>query len=110
VYIAGDALSALRYDGYSYADQAMMILSAVDFPGWFRRYAPATTAVVVGFGIASSPAMRGLAVNDTPVGRRLRADQRRRLLRLARAPRGDGGAPRIRRPGPKSVKAALGGR
>jgi len=49
VYIAGDALSALRYDGYSYADQAMMILSAVAFPGWFRRYAPATTAVVVGF-------------------------------------------------------------
>ncbi|WP_206797037.1 DUF998 domain-containing protein [Amycolatopsis sp. MtRt-6] len=44
----------------------MMIFSAVAFPGWFRRYALATTVVVVGFGIASSLAMRGLERNDTP--------------------------------------------
>ncbi|HEY3480841.1 MAG TPA: DUF998 domain-containing protein [Amycolatopsis sp.] len=44
----------------------MMVLSAVACPGWFRYYAVATTVVVVGFGIASSLAMRGLARNDTP--------------------------------------------
>ncbi|MFD6070561.1 DUF998 domain-containing protein [Amycolatopsis lurida] len=44
----------------------MMILSAIAFPGWFRRYALATTIVVVTFGVASSLAMRGLDRNDTP--------------------------------------------
>jgi hypothetical membrane protein len=45
---------------------AMMILSAVAYPGWFRLYALATTVVVAGFGIASSLAMRGIEQNDTP--------------------------------------------
>ena len=45
---------------------AMMILSAVAYPGWFRVYAVATMIAVVGFGIASSLAMRGIEQNDTP--------------------------------------------
>ncbi|SEC66115.1 Protein of unknown function [Amycolatopsis tolypomycina] len=45
---------------------AMLILSAVAFPGWFRWYALATTVVVAGFGVASAFAMRGLDRNDTP--------------------------------------------
>lgn len=45
---------------------AMMVLSAVAYPGWFRLYALATTVVVVGFGMASSLAMRGIEQNDTP--------------------------------------------
>jgi hypothetical membrane protein len=45
---------------------AMMILSAVAYPGWFRLYALATVLVVVGFGMASSLAMRGIEQNDTP--------------------------------------------
>jgi hypothetical membrane protein len=45
---------------------AMMILSAVAYPGWFRLYALATTVVVIGFGMASSLAMRGIDRNDTP--------------------------------------------
>jgi hypothetical membrane protein len=45
---------------------AMMILSAVAYPGWFRFYAIATVVVVVGFGIASSFAMSGIDQDDTP--------------------------------------------
>jgi hypothetical membrane protein len=45
---------------------AMMVLSAVAYPGWFRLYALATTVMVVGFGMASSLAMRGIEQNDTP--------------------------------------------
>lgn len=44
---------------------AMMILSAVAYPGWFRLYALATTVVVVGFGAASAFAMRGIEQNET---------------------------------------------
>ncbi|WP_030169390.1 DUF998 domain-containing protein [Spirillospora albida] len=45
---------------------AMLILSAVAYPGRFRLYALATTVTVIGFGIASSFAIRGLEQNDTP--------------------------------------------
>jgi hypothetical membrane protein len=45
---------------------AMMILSAIAYPGWFRLYAIATTMVLVGFGFASSFAIRGIEQNDTP--------------------------------------------
>ncbi len=45
---------------------AMMILSAVAYPGWFRLYALATTVVVAGFGMASSLAIRGIEQNHTP--------------------------------------------
>lgn len=45
---------------------AMMILSAVAYPGWFRLYALTTVGVVVGFGMASSFAIRGIEQNDTP--------------------------------------------
>ena len=45
---------------------AAMALSAVAYRGWFRLYAIATIAVVVGFGMASAFAMGGIARNDTP--------------------------------------------
>nr|WP_225956676.1 DUF998 domain-containing protein [Amycolatopsis lexingtonensis] len=45
---------------------AMVVLSAVAYPGWFRGYALTTAIVVAGFGIAAALAMRGLARNDTP--------------------------------------------
>jgi hypothetical membrane protein len=45
---------------------AMMVLSAVAYPGWFRFYTLATMVVVVGFGMASSLAIRGIEQNDTP--------------------------------------------
>lgn len=45
---------------------AMMILSAVAYPGWFRLYSLATMVVVVGFGMGSGLAMRGIEQNDTP--------------------------------------------
>jgi hypothetical protein len=44
----------------------MMVLSAVAYPGRFRLYALATMVVVVGFGMASGLAMRGVEQNDTP--------------------------------------------
>jgi hypothetical membrane protein len=43
-----------------------MALSAVAYPGWFRIYALATIAVVVGFGMASGFAIRGIEQNETP--------------------------------------------
>lgn len=45
---------------------AMMVLSAVAYRGWFRLYSLATMLVVVGFGVASAFAMRGVEQNDTP--------------------------------------------
>jgi hypothetical protein len=45
---------------------AAMVLSAVAYRGWFRFYALATIAVVVGFGMAASFAIRGIDQNDTP--------------------------------------------
>jgi len=45
---------------------AMMVLSAVAYRGWFRAYAVATVAVVMGFGMASAVAMQGIEQNDTP--------------------------------------------
>ena len=45
---------------------AMMVLSAAAYPGWFRLYSLATVAVVIGFGMAASFAIRGIEQNDTP--------------------------------------------
>ncbi len=45
---------------------AMMVLSAVAYRGWFRVYALATAAVVMGFGMASAVAIQGIDENDTP--------------------------------------------
>jgi hypothetical membrane protein len=45
---------------------AMMALSAVAYRGRFRVYSSATMVVLVGFGLASSFAMRGIEQNDTP--------------------------------------------
>jgi hypothetical membrane protein len=45
---------------------AAMALSAVAYRGWFRLYALATIAVVVGFGMASAFAIQGIEQNDTP--------------------------------------------
>ena len=41
-------------------------LSAVVYRGWFRLYAIATIAVLVGFGAASSLAIQGIEQNFTP--------------------------------------------
>jgi hypothetical protein len=72
---------------------AMMVLSAVAYRGWFRYYCVATIVVVVGF--ASGVRARDARARGEPhaVGRGLRADQRLRLLRLARRPRCHGGPP-----------------
>lgn len=45
---------------------AMMLLTAVAYRGWFRFYSLATMVIVVGFGMASSLAIRGIERNDTP--------------------------------------------
>jgi Protein of unknown function (DUF998) len=45
---------------------AVMVVSAVAYPGSFRVYSIVTIAVVVGFGMASVSAMGGIDENDTP--------------------------------------------
>ena len=45
---------------------AAIILSAVTFAGWFRRFAIATLVMLTGFGAASAFAIRGIAENATP--------------------------------------------
>jgi hypothetical protein len=41
-------------------------LSAVAYPGWFRLYAIASIPILVGFGAASSAAIKGIEQNFTP--------------------------------------------
>ena len=55
---------------------AAMALSAVAYRGWFRLYALATIAVVVGFGMASAFAIQGIehAVVLRPVDTAAAAD------------------------------------
>ena len=43
-----------------------MIFSAVAYRGWFRLYSIATLVVVIGFGGATSIAIRGIEQNHTP--------------------------------------------
>jgi hypothetical membrane protein len=45
---------------------AAVILSAVAYRGWFRPYSIATLVVVIGFGGATSIAIRGIQENHTP--------------------------------------------
>ena len=45
---------------------AVVILSAVAYRGWFRLYSIATLLVVIGFGGATSIAIRGIEENHTP--------------------------------------------
>ena len=45
---------------------AAVVLSAVAFKRWFRLYSIATIPVLVGFGVASSVAIQGIAQNSTP--------------------------------------------
>jgi ABC-type transport system involved in cytochrome c biogenesis permease subunit len=45
---------------------AAVILSAVASRGWFRLYSIATLLVVIGFGGATSIAIRGIEENHTP--------------------------------------------
>ena len=45
---------------------AAVILSAVAYRGWFRLYSIATLVVVIGFGGATSIAIRGIEQNHTP--------------------------------------------
>jgi hypothetical membrane protein len=51
---------------FSVCVMAQIVLSAVAYRGWFRLYALATLAVVVGFGMAAGLAIRGIEQNDTP--------------------------------------------
>lgn len=44
---------------------AALVLSAVAYRGWFRTYAIGTLAAAMGFGIASSFAIRGIEQNLT---------------------------------------------
>jgi hypothetical protein len=41
-------------------------LSAVAYPGWFRRSAIATIPILIGFAAASSVAIQGMEQNSTP--------------------------------------------
>ncbi len=43
-----------------------IILSAIAIRGWFRLFALVTLALIIGFGLAASEAMTGLADDDTP--------------------------------------------
>lgn len=43
-----------------------MVLVALRYRGWFRRFSLVTLAVVIGFGTAASMAIRGIKQNDTP--------------------------------------------
>jgi Protein of unknown function (DUF998) len=43
-----------------------VVLSAVAYRGWFRLYSLGTVLVMMGFGMASGIAIRGIEQNDTP--------------------------------------------
>jgi hypothetical protein len=45
---------------------AAMILAAVAYRGVFRLYSIMTLLVMIGFGVASSVAIQGIAENNTP--------------------------------------------
>ena len=45
---------------------AVMAVSAAAYRGWVRLYSLVTIALVVGFGMASVGAIRGIEQNDTP--------------------------------------------
>ena len=61
-----DTMHAMLSLTFSLIVFAAMVLSAVAVPGWFRLYAITTIPVLVGFGAASSIAIRGIAQNSTP--------------------------------------------
>ena len=61
-----DTMHIILSEVFSVLVVAAMALSAVAYPGWFRLYAFATIAVVVGFGMAASFAIQGIEQNDTP--------------------------------------------
>jgi hypothetical protein len=59
IYVAADTLAASRYDGYSYADQTISELSAIDAPTrslWLpfgELYSALTIAFALGIGLVS---------------------------------------------------------
>ena len=61
-----DAMHIASSTVFSVIVVATMVLSAVADRGWFRLYALATVAVVMGFGMASAVAIQGIEENDTP--------------------------------------------
>ena len=61
-----DTMHAMLSLAFSLIVFTAVVLSAVAFPGWFRLYSIATIPVLVGFGVASSVAIQGMAQNSTP--------------------------------------------
>lgn len=61
-----DTMHALLSLTFSLIVFTAVVLSAVEFPGWFRLYSLATLPVLVAFGAASSLAIQGIAQNSTP--------------------------------------------
>jgi hypothetical membrane protein len=61
-----DTMHASLSVAFSLVVFVALALSAVAFAGWFRLYAIATLAVLIGFGAASSVAIQGLDQNSTP--------------------------------------------
>jgi hypothetical membrane protein len=61
-----DTLHAQTTIAFSLFVGAAIILSAIAIRGWFRLFALVTLALIIGFGLAASKAMTGLAENNTP--------------------------------------------
>jgi hypothetical membrane protein len=61
-----DTMHIILSAAFSVLVIAVMALSAVAYRGWFRFYALATIAAVVGCGMAASFAIQGIEQNDTP--------------------------------------------
>jgi hypothetical protein len=51
---------------WSLGISAVVVLAAIAYRGWFRRYSVGTVLVMMTFGIASGIAIRGIEQNDTP--------------------------------------------
>lgn len=61
-----DTLHAQTTIAFSLFVGAAIILSAIAMRGWFQLFALVTLALIIGFGLAASEAMTGLAENNTP--------------------------------------------
>lgn len=61
-----DTLHAQTTIAFSLFVGAAIVLSAIAIRGWFRPFAFMTLAMIIGFGLAASGSMSGLAKDDTP--------------------------------------------
>ena len=61
-----DTMHITMSGGFSVLVVAVMAVSAAAYRGWVRLYSLVTIALVVGFGVASVGAIRGIEQNDTP--------------------------------------------